>query len=100
MRHNDVIYLISVQLTQDEWGNWIEEEEERMVFANEFSVSTKEFYDASLAGLKPSKTWEIYSFEYNGETKLRHEEDVYKVMHTVKKGDKLRLVVERVAGDG
>ena len=93
MRGREVIYLISVTITEDEIGNQIETETERMVFADELAVFDSTFYNAALSGLRPSKMFEIYRLEYDGETKLKYENIVYRIIKTAlgKKSDKLVL---------
>ncbi len=53
MRHNEVIDLLTVTYATDPLGNQIETEIPRTIFANEFGVSSSEFYDAAAQGLKP-----------------------------------------------
>jgi len=100
MRHNQVIYLIGVEIIEDEIGNQIEVETERQVFANEMSVSQGEYYNAAAAGLRPAKLFEIYSFEYAGEAKVKHNGIKYRVIRTESRGEKTRITCERVAADG
>lgn len=100
MRHKEVIYLVSVAIVEDEIGNQIEVPTERQVFANEFSVSSSEFYNAALTGLRLAKQFEIYSFEYQGEEKLKHNGITYHIIRTETRGEKTRLSCERVAADG
>jgi hypothetical protein len=100
MRHHTVIELLSVEVIEDEIGNRIETEMPRQVFANEMAMNQAEFYNASLAGLKPSKMFEIYSFEYAGESKLIHSGIKYRIIRTETRGEKTRIICERVAGDG
>jgi len=100
MRFKDVIYLISVTITEDEIGNQIETPVERMVYANEYSVSANEYYNAAVVGLRPSKTFEIYSFEYQNEGKLKHNNVLYRIIRAETRGEKTRLVCERVASNG
>ncbi|MFO7295961.1 MAG: phage head closure protein [Clostridia bacterium] len=100
MRHNTVIELIAVTIVEDEIGNRIETEIPRQVFANEMAVNQAEFYNASLAGLKPERMFEIYSFEYAGESKLKHDGVKYRIIRTETRGEKTRIICERVAGDG
>jgi len=100
VRHNQVIYLQSVTITEDEIGNQIETVTERMVFANELSVSSSEYYDAGLQGIKPAKRWEIYAAEYQGEDRVRYENTVYRIIRTETRGEKIRLTAERVIGNG
>lgn len=100
MRHDQVIYLLSVTVTEDEIGNQVETVTERMVFANELAVTSEEFYNAAATGLRPAKRFEIYSFEYQGEDRLKHDGVVYRIIRTEKRGEKIRLTCERVAADG
>lgn len=100
MRHNDVIYLISEEVTYDDIGSPIKEKVERMVYANEFSVGATEFYQASSQGLKPDCRFEVYSFEYENEEEMKHEDVLYKIIRTQKNGEKILLTGERVVGDG
>lgn len=100
MRHNQIIYLISVDIIEDELCNQIEKPTERMVFANEYSVSSTEHYNAALVGLRPSKVFEIYSFEYQNEKELEHNGETYDIIRTGSKGEKVLLTCEVVAGNG
>lgn len=100
MRHKEVIYFISEQVTEDDIGNQIPSESERQVFANEMSIGQSEFYNAGANGLKPQKMFEVYSFEYQGESKLRHNEKHYEIIRTESKGEKIRIVCTKVVGHG
>lgn len=100
LRHNQVIYLITIDIAPDNIGNQIETPTERKVYANEFSVGSSEFYNAALAGLRPSKVFEIYSFEYQDEEKFKHNDITYRIIRTQGKGEKIILVGEKVAADG
>ena len=44
MRHNQIIKLINVIVTEDAIGNQIASTTERAVYANEYYVSQSEFY--------------------------------------------------------
>lgn len=100
MRHDQVIYLLSVTVEEDEIGNQVEIVTERMVFANELAVTSEEFYNAATTGLRPTKRFEIYSFEYQGEDRLKHDGVVYRIIRVEKRGEKTRITCERVAADG
>ena len=99
MRHNQIIKLINVIVTEDAIGNQIASTTERTVYANEYYVSQSEFYNAAVADLKPEKQFEIYSYEYQDEPKLEHDGKVYNVIRTEKRGDKTRLTCERIIAD-
>lgn len=100
MRHKDVIFLISTRIEEDEIGNQIPVESERQVFVNEMSVGQSEFYNAAAKGLRPQKMFEIYSFEYFDESKLRHNGIEYNIIRVQGKGEKTRLTCEKVIGNG
>lgn len=99
MRHNQIIKLINVIVTEDAIGNQIASTTERTVYANEYYISQSEFYNAAVADLKPEKQFEIYSYEYQDEPKLEHDGKVYNVIRTEKRGDKTRLTCERIIAD-
>ena len=99
MRHNQVVSLISTTYIEDEIGNQIETSTEREVYANEMSVGSSEYYNAALTGIRPEKRFEIYTFEYQSEEKLKHESIVYRIIRTEGKGEKTRLTCEKGAAD-
>ncbi len=99
MRHNQIIKLISVTITEDDIGNQIEAPTERQVYANQFYVSSSEFYNAAVTGLKPEKQFEIYAWEYQGEKKLKHDGVTYRILRTEARGEKTRLTCEKVTAD-
>jgi len=99
MRHNQIIKLINVIVTEDAIGNQIASTTERTVYANEYYVSQSEFYNAAVADLKPEKQFEIYSYEYQDEPKLEHDGVTYNIIRTEKRGDKIRLTCERIIAD-
>jgi len=99
VRHNDVIYLVSIEIDYDDIGNSIETLSKRLVYANENEVGVSEFYNASVAGLKPEKRFEIYSFEYQGEDRVEHNDNMYRVIRASTRGEKTRLTCERVIAD-
>lgn len=96
MRHKEVVYLLSYTTTYDALGNPITEPTEKMVYANEFSISNQDYFAAAQNGLKPTLELEIYSFEYDGETKLKKGDDEYHIMRANTKGDKTRITCEKV----
>lgn len=96
VRHNDVVFLLSKIIQYDDLGNAIETDSERMVYANQMAVSMNEFYEAGSKGIRPEKQFEIYTFEYGNETHLLHDKRKYKIIRTATKGDKTRLICERV----
>jgi SPP1 family predicted phage head-tail adaptor len=72
------------------------------VFANKKSVRQSEFYQASIAGLKPELVFEIRSFEYNNDKKLRYPSGdtgiVYDIIRTYDRGEIIELTVSSFVG--
>ncbi len=91
MRHKDVISLVGIEIIEDDLGNQIEQETLREVFANEFDITATEYYEAGAQGLKAEKRFEIYGFEYQGETKFKYDGEEYDIIRTQTKGEKIRL---------
>lgn len=100
MRHNQVIKLVAVTITADDIGNQVETLTEREVFANEYSVSSSEFYNAAAAGIRASKAYEIYAAEYQDEDRFKVGTVTHRIVRTQGKGEKLILIGERVIADG
>lgn len=101
MRHSAVISLVTRRSGRDKLGNPTQPViTRRNVYANELSVSIKEFYEASVSGLKPEKQFEIYTFEYAGETEVEQNGVSYNITRVSAKGDKTRIICQRVVGNG
>lgn len=102
-RPDQAVFLISVIIDPnitDNIGNQIKTPVERLVFAEELSVGSGEFYNAAVTGLRPTKRFEIYTREYQGEEKLKHNSIPYRIIRTEGRGEKTRLSCERVTADG
>jgi hypothetical protein len=101
MRHNKIIYLGTKTTELDDDLNQIETfDYSNKVFANEYSISSSEYYAGAVADLKPEKSFEIYSFEYNGEERFKFDGQEYEVIRTQGKGEKIRLIGEKVVSNG
>lgn len=101
MRHNKVIHLGEKTTTIDDDLNQIETfVYDKLVYANEFSISSSEYYNAAVNDLKPEKEFEIYNFEYDGEERFKFEDEEYEIIRTQGKGEKIRLIGEKVISNG
>ncbi len=110
MRYDQAIYLICVTNPKDEngnpetdnIGNPVTVDTEHIVFAEELAVFSSEFYNAAVTGLRPEKLFEIYTREYGGEAKLKHNGITYRIIRNSfgKTPEKTRLTCERVVADG
>ncbi|AJD92032.1 hypothetical protein JMA_27150 [Jeotgalibacillus malaysiensis] len=99
MRFNDVVNLLTVEVTYDDLGNPVDAKTERQVFANRMSVSTTEFYGDASNSLRPEKRFEVRTADYQDETELKHEGITYRISRTEYRGDFTRLTCERSVGD-
>ena len=96
-----VLNLIKEKYDFDEIGNHISDKEKTEVFCKEKSVSRSEFYNASIAGLKPSIVFIVKLVDYNNETKVEYDNSIYNVIRTYKiNSEEIELVCEKVIGNG
>lgn len=96
MRFDTVIELIAETFSVDGIGREVSEPSARRVFANEWSVSSREFYDAGRAGLMPERQYQVRSCEYAGERLLDADGERYEIIRTERRGEWTRLVCQRV----
>jgi len=101
MRFDTVITLIApAGYTQDDIGQQIPESPvSRIVYANEFTVSKAEYYEAGAQGLHPEAQYQLRACEYEGEQLVSVDGVEYNVIRTEKRGEWVRLTVGRVSGN-
>ena len=100
-RWGDVIELVSLSTTTNDWGDTAETETFKTVFANKKSIRQSEFYQAMTTDLRPELMFEIREVEYNKEKRLRHEGKIYYIRRThSKQGEILELIAEGVVSSG
>ncbi|MFI8716146.1 phage head closure protein [Brevibacillus brevis] len=87
MTWDELVELITV--LQSNGATASVSETTRSVYANQKSVSRTEFYQAIANNLKPTVVFEVHSFEYENEQKLRHNGKEYLILRTYSKGDEL-----------
>lgn len=67
------------------------------LYANKKSIRQSEYYQAAVTGLKPELVFEVHTFEYNNEQKLRYPAGeagkVYDIIRTYENGEKMELTV-------
>lgn len=104
-RWGDLIELVSVETNENDYGDSVEQETFKKVFANKKSIRQSEFYQAMTTDLKPELMFEVREVEYSGEERLRYPANengrMYYIRRThSKKGETLELIAEGVANDG
>lgn len=100
MRFDTVIELIAQAYAQDELGQQTATKTSRQVYANEFSVGSREFYEASATGLTPERQYQIRSADYADERLLSVGDVEYNIVRVERRGEWTRLTCERVLGNG
>lgn len=80
MTYDYEVFLIKVVNDVDEGGDTVQTETERSVLADKLDYRSKEFYQAFTNGLKPSITFAINKYEYEGESTLKFENKRYKIV--------------------
>lgn len=101
MTYDHELTLIGETYTYDDIGNQLPAETETTVLCGLKSVGRSEFYNAALAGLRPSLVFIIHGYEYNGEKKVEYEGERYNVLRTYSTDfEEVELTCERVAADG
>lgn len=97
---DDVITLISMTSSRNDYGVWKETPTEKEVLCQVKSITRQEFYEAGRNGLNPSFTFIIFAGDYNDEEVCRYHEkqySIYRAYH-VPDTDYLELYVERKGG--
>lgn len=92
------ILLLKSSYESDELGNQIPTTTETPVFAKIISASSSEFWKAGQTGLGADYKAIVWSFEYNGEGKVKYADTVYEVYRTYKVGDKMELYLRKAIG--
>lgn len=92
MRYDKVITLVAITYSYDSMGVGQETEATSSIFANEFTISRAEFYDAGRSGLHPSREFQVRSCEYNDQPRFRIDSIEYDIIRTEKRGEWIRLI--------
>lgn len=99
MDRSEMITLIGVTKSKNDYGMEVEDEHPRTVFVNVQSVSRQEFFSAGQAGLQPQYVFVMFGPDYDGEKIVEYKGKRYSVYRTyARKDDNLELYVEERAG--
>lgn len=99
MDRSTPITLISYTQQQDNYGVWRKTATERTVFANVRSANAVEFFEGGRNGLNPEYTFTMFRYDYDGETVVEYEDEIYSVYRTyITRDDMIELHVERKGG--
>lgn len=100
MRFDAVIDLIATTFETDAIGQQVATKTPRTIFANEFSVSAREYYDAGAQGMKAERQYQVHTVDYAGETLMAVDDVEYNIIRPERRGDWTRLTCERVIANG
>ena len=99
MDRSNVIKLLSVTKTQNQFGVWQETITEKKVFCQVDSVSASEFFEGGRNGLNPEYRMTMFFGDYSGETMLIYNGATYAIYRTYqRRDDNIELYVERKGG--
>ena len=100
MNRAEKISLISIEYTQDDIGQWLEERTETDVFALVESVTMSEFYQAGMQGFKPEYRMTVWMNEYGDQKLLEYAGQAYTIYRTFRRDDgRIELYVTERKGD-
>ena len=71
----------------------------RQVYANKKSVWQSEVYLAAQVGLKPKFLFEVNTFEFDNDEKVRYNGKVYDITRVYENGDITELTVSALIGE-
>lgn len=93
---SDVLTLIRLEITLDEYGDRVSTEIRREVFGEVMSIGQKEFYQAHAVGLQPEIKFKLSDYlDYENERLVEHEGQRYRVLRTYRTGQALEITCYR-----
>lgn len=97
---DNILTLINIAQTQNEYGVWEQEYIPRKVFCQVHGVTRSEFYNAGRNGLNPQFEFTVFAGDYEGETICQFEGKSYAIYRTfiIPGTDYIELYVERHGG--
>lgn len=81
-----------------EHGEPIQSYQWREVFSNKKSVRQSEFYQAGTIGLRPELIFEVHSFEFDNDEKVKYNDKEYTIIRVFDKGEITELIVSSHVG--
>lgn len=99
MDRSDIITLISVTTSRDEYGVMRKSETSTQVYCSVNSVTQTEFFEGGRNGLNPEYRFTMFKPDYNGQTIVEYNNNRYSVYRTYYgRNDTIELYVERKGG--
>lgn len=79
---DDVCYLVSTKIIQDDLFQDIKVEDEHEVFCSVLNINQHEYTSAIAAGRKPKNTFVINYEDFNNENKIKYNNESYTIYRT------------------
>jgi len=99
MDASEVIKLIKITYTKDDYGVSRKQETARQVYVQVDSVTQSEFFQAGANGLKPEYRFTMFRYDYDKETIVEYDRDRYSVYRTyIQRKDIIELYVTKDKG--
>ena len=99
MDRSNVINLIGVTRTQDDYGVWKATPTSKQVYCQVDSVTQREFFEGGRNGLNPEYKFTLFFGDYNDEPIVEYNGKQYAVYRTyLTRSDTIELYVERKGG--
>ena len=94
-----MINLIALTYTQDAIGQEVAARTSRQVYANEFTVSSAEYYDAGQNNMKPERQYQVRFFDYADEKLLTVDALEFEIIRTQRRGEWTLLSCQRTVAN-
>lgn len=82
MDRSNIIYLISNEQTQNEYGVWQDNKTKRKVFCEVTSVGQNEWFEGGRNGLNPQYRFRMFAPDYKGESLVEYNNTTYSIYRT------------------
>lgn len=86
---DEICYLITYTLSEDDIGNQIKSPVEEERYCAETPVYSNEFYNANQQGIKIQHVLIMNIFEYANQEYVKYNDNIYKIFKIYKRSDEL-----------
>lgn len=93
-----VAYLVHETFTMDALLQRVPVTERRMIYVTERSVSRSEWHAATNNGFSPDISLTTQRVNYDGESVIEYEDNIYFIYRTYTAGDDIELYLEKRQG--
>lgn len=84
---NDVLTLLAIDYVMDAYGVQRGQTTERVIYCDVYSITQTEFYAAENAGFKPAYRFDVFAYDYEGETNVSYNGERFTIYRTYQKSN-------------